>query len=248
MLKSKGDFNKAQLLLEQLFEENKDNNLTRFIIVQLGDCINNLKGDLSAYAKNKKIDSKYDALINELKADKKANDGEIETAIKMYEEIIKTKPEAEIEKSTLFKTAVLHESFNNDKQTAEKYYDELIKKYPEDELSKFIYLKRGQLYNAKNNYVINSESAKEESFSLEQNNPNPFNPTTKITFTLSSKDVVKLKVYDILGREIAVLAEGQYEVGKHAIEFNASNLPSGVYFYNLTTSTSSVTKKMLLLK
>ncbi|MBI1937136.1 MAG: T9SS type A sorting domain-containing protein [Ignavibacteriales bacterium] len=248
VLKSKGDFNTAQLLLEQLLEENNNNNLTEFIIVHLGDCINKLKGDFSSYSKNKKIDSKYQQLINELTADKKANDGEIETAIKMYEEIINAKPEAEREKSSLFKAAVLYESFKDDKQTAEKYYDELIKKYPEDELSKFIYLKRGQLYDAKNNYVVNNETETSESFSLDQNSPNPFNPTTKITFTLPAKDVVRLKVYDILGREVAVLADGLFETGKHEIEFNASRLPSGVYFYNLTTSSSSVTKKMLLLK
>ncbi len=246
--KSKGDFNNALLLLEQLYTENKDNNLTKFIIVQLGDCINSLKGNLSSYAKDKKIDSKYQQLINELVADKKANDGEIGTAIKMYEAIINAKPEAEIEKSSLFKTAILYESFMNDKQTADKYYDELIKKYPEDELSKIIYLKRGQLYDVKNYFVVNDESIQQESFSLDQNSPNPFNPTTKITFTLPAKEVVKLKVYDILGREVVVLANGGFEMGKHEIEFNASRLPSGVYFYNLTTSTNSITKKMLLLK
>ncbi|MBI1937973.1 MAG: T9SS type A sorting domain-containing protein [Ignavibacteriales bacterium] len=96
--------------------------------------------------------------------------------------------------------------------------------------------------------VEKDEPALPTNFELAQNYPNPFNPTTKITFTLSSKDVVRLKVYDILGREVAVLADGLFEVGKHEIEFNASRLPSGVYFYNLTTSSSSVTKKMLLLK
>lgn len=84
--------------------------------------------------------------------------------------------------------------------------------------------------------------------SLSQNFPNPFNPTTKITFTLPTKDIVKLKVYDILGREIVVLAHGVFEIGKHEIEFNASGLPSGVYFYNITTSSNSITKKMLFLK
>lgn len=87
---------------------------------------------------------------------------------------------------------------------------------------------------------------------LLQNYPNPFNPITKISFTLASKDNIKLKVYDILGREVAVLANGEFDMGKHEIEFNASSanggLPSGVYFYNLTTSTNSIIKKMLLLK
>lgn len=83
---------------------------------------------------------------------------------------------------------------------------------------------------------------------LLNNYPNPFNPITKISFTLATKDNIKLKVFDILGREVVVLVDGEFEIGKHEIEFNASNLPSGVYFYNLTSSTNSITKKMLLLK
>jgi len=85
-------------------------------------------------------------------------------------------------------------------------------------------------------------------FNLAQNYPNPFNPTTKISFSIPSKDLVRLKVYDILGREIDVLADKVYEAGKYEIEFNAANLPSGVYFYNLTTGSNSVTKKMILMK
>ncbi len=83
---------------------------------------------------------------------------------------------------------------------------------------------------------------------LYDNYPNPFNPTAKISFSLPQKSEIKLKVFDVLGREIQILAEGIYEAGKYEVEFNASNLPSGVYFYNLTSGTNSITKKMLLMK
>ena len=85
-------------------------------------------------------------------------------------------------------------------------------------------------------------------FSVSQNYPNPFNPTTKISFSLPQKSQIKLKVFDVLGREIQILADGIYEAGKHEAEFYASNLSSGVYFYNLSDGTSSITKKMLLIK
>lgn len=85
-------------------------------------------------------------------------------------------------------------------------------------------------------------------FALLQNYPNPFNPTTKINFSIPQKSQIKLKVFDVLGREIQILADGIYETGKYEIEFNAANLPSGVYFYNLTNGMSSITKKMLLIK
>ncbi len=84
--------------------------------------------------------------------------------------------------------------------------------------------------------------------SLEQNYPNPFNPNTTISFTLTSPETVSLKVFDLLGREISTLASGSFSSGRHTINFDASNIPSGVYIYSLSTSKYSESKKMLLLK
>ena len=85
-------------------------------------------------------------------------------------------------------------------------------------------------------------------FYLAQNYPNPFNPTTKIRFSVPQRSQIRLKVFDVLGRNVSVLADGVYESGKYEVEFNASSLPSGVYFYNLTNGSNSITKKMLLIK
>ncbi|MHB9040708.1 MAG: T9SS type A sorting domain-containing protein [Melioribacteraceae bacterium] len=85
-------------------------------------------------------------------------------------------------------------------------------------------------------------------FTLYQNYPNPFNPATTITFALRQSSHVVLKILDVLGKEIQVFADGVYEAGKFEVNFDASKLPSGVYFYNLTTGTNSITKKMLLMK
>ena len=87
------------------------------------------------------------------------------------------------------------------------------------------------------------------SFELSQNYPNPFNPTTVISYRLSSANKVTLKVYDILGREVATLADGVESAGQHSIVFNAGRLSSGVYFYSLTTSEGvRIAKKMILMK
>ena len=98
------------------------------------------------------------------------------------------------------------------------------------------------------NEIKITENVLPTGFVLEDNYPNPFNPTTKISFSLPQKSQVKLKVFDVLGREIQILADGVYDAGKYEVEFNATNLPSGVYFYNLTTGSNSITKKMLLMK
>ena len=78
--------------------------------------------------------------------------------------------------------------------------------------------------------------------------PNPFNPTTKIIFQISDFGFVSLKVFDVLGNEVATLVDEEKSIGSYEVDFNASNLPSGVYFYQLSAGEFVQTKKMLLLK
>ena len=87
-----------------------------------------------------------------------------------------------------------------------------------------------------------------DEFVLYQNYPNPFNPTTNIGFRISDFGFVVLKVFDALGNEVVKLVDEEKPTGEYDIEFNASNLPSGIYFYRLETSDLIQTKKMLLLK
>ena len=85
-------------------------------------------------------------------------------------------------------------------------------------------------------------------FTLYQNYPNPFNPSTTITFIISQKEFVTMKIYDIVGNEIAVLLSEEKPAGSHSIEFNASRLASGTYIYKLQAGNNIQTRKMLLLK
>ncbi len=86
------------------------------------------------------------------------------------------------------------------------------------------------------------------SYSLSQNYPNPFNPTTTINFALPKSGNVSLVVYDILGREVAHLVNGEMQAGYHSVEFNANNLASGIYFYRLKAGNFVNVKKLMLLK
>jgi hypothetical protein len=86
------------------------------------------------------------------------------------------------------------------------------------------------------------------SYTLSQNFPNPFNPSTTINFTLPKDGLVKLVVYDITGKEIKVLSNEFRTAGYHSISFDASNLPSGVYLYKLSAGNFVETKKMILTK
>jgi len=87
-----------------------------------------------------------------------------------------------------------------------------------------------------------------EDFSLEQNYPNPFNPTTTIEYSIAKASFVEIKIYDILGGEVASLVKENKAPGKHSVRFNASNLPSGIYFYRIVSEKFSATKKLILLK
>ena len=92
-----------------------------------------------------------------------------------------------------------------------------------------------------------------ERFALYQNYPNPFNPTTKIHFSIPPVraqyiEPVQLKIYDILGREIATLVNEQLQPGMYEVDWNAENYPSGVYFYILNAGNYKQTMKMVLLK
>jgi len=85
-------------------------------------------------------------------------------------------------------------------------------------------------------------------FNLEQNYPNPFNPSTKINYTIAERSNVTLKVFDVLGNEVAVLVNSNQGAGSYNINFDASNLASGLYIYTLKTGNFASSKKMMLLK
>ena len=85
-------------------------------------------------------------------------------------------------------------------------------------------------------------------FSLSQNYPNPFNPSTTIKYDLPREEMVTIKVYDMLGREVKTLVNEYKNAGSYSIEFNASNLSSGTYFYRITAGDFTEIKKLILLK
>jgi len=102
---------------------------------------------------------------------------------------------------------------------------------------------------------VTNEVGNVYSFNLEQNYPNPFNPSTNIGFRIADRGFVTLKVYDILGNEIATLVNEVLSAGEYEVEFNATShsgevrsLPSGIYFYQIKTGSFIQTKKMVLTK
>jgi hypothetical protein len=87
-----------------------------------------------------------------------------------------------------------------------------------------------------------------DAFSLEQNYPNPFNPSTTISFSLAATVHVRLAVYDLIGQNVASLLDENMDVGTHKVQFDAKNLSSGVYFYELRAGSKTFVRKMILMR
>ena len=89
---------------------------------------------------------------------------------------------------------------------------------------------------------------KPDGFKLSQNYPNPFNPSTNIRFDIGKPGMISLKVHDVTGKLVDILIDEFKNAGSYTLSFNGRNLPSGVYFYTLTSTDFSETKKMIMMK
>lgn len=141
-------------------------------------------------------------------------------------------------------------SFVNGKgTTTEKSYYSFIDNDVK-RLGKYIYRLIQIDYDGKTTYTNNVEVNIEAPhiFSLMQNYPNPFNPVTSIDYTLPEKSMVSIKIFDILGNEVAQILNEEKEPGNYKVDFDASPLASGIYFYRLEANKFISTKRMILLK
>ena len=95
---------------------------------------------------------------------------------------------------------------------------------------------------------VKKEESVPVNYSLEQNYPNPFNPSTSIKFGIPERTQITLDVFNILGEKVIQLVNGEYAAGNYEVKFNAENISSGVYLYQLKTPNYTLSRKMLLIK
>ena len=102
--------------------------------------------------------------------------------------------------------------------------------------------------NEKTVYLNKFYAVEKTAITLQQNYPNPFNPSTSIQYTVSNRQFVSLKIYDVLGNEIETLVNEEKPAGLYKVNWNAANMPSGVYLYQVNTNSSNDIKKMILIR
>jgi hypothetical protein len=109
----------------------------------------------------------------------------------------------------------------------------------------------GQIYHYTSSDPVGIQNINNQvpnNYSLSQNYPNPFNPTTTINFSIPNSSNVSLKIYDILGNQVMTVVNEFKQAGNYSVNFDASRLSSGVYFYTITAGSFKDTKKMMLTK
>jgi hypothetical protein len=113
-----------------------------------------------------------------------------------------------------------------------------------------MYIVNGDIYGVSISYVTGVENAEDvpRTFTLKQNYPNPFNPSTTISFSLPQREHVTLKIFDVLGRGVATLVDGEMEAGEHSVNFNAEWIPNGVYFAQMKAGNKVQRIKMVSVK
>ena len=138
----------------------------------------------------------------------------------------------------------------NGLESEKKYYWKVRSKTPDGQYSD--YSPRAS-FSTDNTTLVEEKETIPSKFNLSQNYPNPFNPTTTIKYSIPTVGTahelsVHLAVYDVLGRKVATLINQRQETGTYSVQFNAANLPSGIYFYRISSGNFMAVKKMQLLK
>ena len=170
-------------------------------------------------------------------------DGNNSQAAEAYAKLIKEYPAHPMLAEWLYSEGMLYKYEMNNPEKAAELFNQVIELFPDNPTAQSAKRELNTMPSQKK--LVKSTEAVE--FSL-GNYPNPFNPSTIISYELPKAGIVNIKVYDLLGREVATLVNEFKSEGKYTVEFNGSKLPSGVYVYRLQANGYTAVKKMQLIK
>lgn len=212
------------------------------------------KSELMNYFKGVKIENEEFNLALKYSADDALKNNRTDEAIEFYDKIIENHSDGNASLDAKFEKLFAYINVKNEYDQAEELLVDIKAMDLGDEEWQAKIRVAEQLLGNSNLFVDQQNknfavSNQDDAFSLSGSYPNPFNPSTKIKYKIPKSSFVKLKVYNSLGEEVAILVDGNQKAGEHSANFDASNLASGLYFYRLNVGNKFVqTKKMLLIK
>ncbi len=192
--------------------------------------------------------------IQSLIADIFLQKNEFSEAIKTYDDLITNYPKDYESTNARFEELFAYLNIKKDTVRAKKILSEIKSMNLKDKVwqmrlsvaENLLNNSTGSLTKPNDNY--SSKNKIPQNYALNQNYPNPFNPTTTISYQIPKQGFVNIIVYDILGDKVETLVNREQQAGKYSVQFNASNLSSGIYFYTIRVNNFTSTKKLLLLK
>ena len=181
------------------------------------------------------------------------NQERYQDAVTQAAEIVRLNDDTTLVKFALYDLGSIYWYYLGNTKTGEQYYRQLIARFPKDHLTNSVLVTLGEWKPEEQSGKAGDASLGQSKeppaqYALTQNYPNPFNPSTVINYQLPTGGYVTLKLYNTLGQEVATLVDGIQDAGFKSITFDASRLPSGVYFYRLQSGTFVQNKRMLLVK
>jgi hypothetical protein len=150
--------------------------------------------------------------------------------------------------ATVLDSTLIGEAIYENWQTTGFIIDSLIAKYRNDARLTWIHANRGLNLGERVLTSVRLENTKVTGFSLSQNYPNPFNPSTTISYGLPTRSHVTLRIFNVLGQEVATLVDSEVQAGRHQVRWDAGRLASGVYLYRIQSGTFVETKKTVLVR
>lgn len=248
LVKKFPDTPEAQKALVKVYHLHEDTELNRLI------------GYLNSLISNPEVDVQIKQIASDLLIGSYRRNEQPEKAIQICEKNFRQYPDTESEKLALFNLVIIYNIDFNEQSLAQNYLEVLKRKYPNDYLTISACEEMGEevdwsIFAQKKRKPIDEKSvALPDKFALRNNYPNPFNPSTTIAFDLPEATRVRLKIYDISGREIVTLVNGHCTSGYKRVIWNGKNaagnpVATGVYLYHFHTSTGfSATSKMVLVR
>jgi parallel beta-helix repeat protein len=269
-LEMEGKLEEAIYLYIQRFNQETNSEIKKYVLARLAECY--LKAGMLEGSRNLTGKDFIDFLNNDVRQKLSKTDEIYATTLEVenlflirngnYDKAIANfstirsdfSNNKETHKNALFNLGYLYYSLLNNPVKAKEYFDELRAKYPDDEVTLNATLLTEETPDSTREKEALASSEVPNNDALLGNYPNPFNPTTAISYQLSAVSNVSLKVYDILGREVATLVDEMKEAGDYTASFDGSKLSSGIYFTRFVVKPQDgnkpfvQVKKMLLMK